>query len=150
MPTVTPMRGAGGTEGGTGRFILGTVMLIGGGYLFLESIRVQSHLGWGSAMFSMGGLGVTTGMILIPFMLGIGIVFYSGRNPLGWVLVGGSMVGMAFGVISNITLRLDEMSAFSLLTILVLFVGGLGILLSSLRDRGAAPDGRAAEGESDA
>ncbi len=133
------MRGAGGTEGGAGRFIIGTVMLLGGGYLFLENIRVHTHFGFGSSMFQMGGMGVTTGMVLIPFVLGIGIVFYNGRNPIGWLLAGGSVVAMGFGVLSNITLRLAEMSAFSLITILVLFVGGIGLLLSSLRDRGAPP-----------
>ncbi len=143
MPTVLVVKGAGGTDGGTGRFILGTLMLIGGGYLFLESIRVHTHFGWGSSMFNMGGMKVTSGMILIPFMLGIGIVFYNGRNPVGWVLVAGSMVGLAFGVLSNITLRLDNMSAFSLLTILVLFVGGLGIVLSSLRDQATPADDEA-------
>jgi uncharacterized protein len=146
VPTVSVMRGAGGTDGGTGRFILGTLMLIGGGYLFLESVRVQTHFGLGSSMMSMGGVNLTTGMILVPFMLGIGIVFYNGRNPIGWVLVAGSMVGLAWGVLSNITLRLTDMSAFSLLTILVLFVGGGGIVLSSLRDRGPP----SAEGEPEA
>lgn len=133
------MRGAGGTEGGTGRFLMGLVMLVGGGYLLLVSIRVHSHFGFGSALFNMGSVGVTTGMVLIPFVLGVGALFYSGRNPVGWVLAGGALVAMVFGVLSNVQLHLREMSVFSLLTILVLFVGGIGLVLSSLRDRSERP-----------
>lgn len=127
------MRGAGGTDGGAGRFILGAIMFVGGGYLFLESIRVHSGFSWGMALFNMGGMGVTSGMLLIPFMLGVGMIFYSGRNPLGWLLAVGAVVAMGFGVLSNVRLELAHMSLFNLLTILVLNVGGAGLLLSSLR-----------------
>ena len=128
-------RGAGGTEGGTGRFLLGLVMLIGGGYLFFESIRVTSGFRWGHALYSQGGVDLTSGMVLIPFMLGVGIIFYSGRNPIGWLLSGGSLVALAFGVIASIRFRFQAMSAFELITILTCFVGGAGLLLSSLRER---------------
>lgn len=37
------MRGAGGTEGGIGTFFLDLVMLIGGGYLFLDAIQIKNH-----------------------------------------------------------------------------------------------------------
>lgn len=42
-------KGAGGTSGGIGKFIIGLTMLIAGGYLFLNSIHVSSifRLGFG-------------------------------------------------------------------------------------------------------
>ncbi len=131
------MRGAGGTEGGVGRFFLGLVMFLGGGYLFLESIRVTSGFHWGRALFQVGGVGLTGGMILIPFVLGVGMLFYNARNPLGWVVAGGALVALSFGVIANVQMHLRDMSAFTLISILVLTVGGLGLLLGSLRARPA-------------
>ena len=133
------MRGAGGTDGGVGRFMMGTVMLIGGGYLLLSSIHVHSPWGFGSALFNMGDFGITTGMVLIPFILGIGMIFYNGRNFIGWLLAIGAVVAMVFGVLANIQLRISNMSVFNLITILVLFVGGAGMLLSSLRDAASDP-----------
>ncbi len=62
------------------------------------------------------------------------------KTPIGWVLSGGAIVALSFGVISSVQMRLTEMSAFSLITILVLFVGGLGIFLSSLREWSREPD----------
>lgn len=42
---------------------------------------------------------MTSGLVLIPVIFGIGMIFYNSRNPVGWVL----------------------------------FIGGIGLLLRSLR-----------------
>ena len=128
------MRGAGGTEGGIGRFFLGLIMMIGGGYLFLDNIQVTTGFGVGYRLWSIWGIGITGGMVLIPFIFGVGMLFYNGRNPIGWLLAAGSMIMLAFGVISQTHFRFNSMSAFDLITILVLLVGGIGLFLSSLRN----------------
>ncbi len=133
------MRGAGGSDGGIGRFIMGAVMLISGGYLLLTSIQVDSGYGIGGTMYTVGGYGVGGGTILIPFVLGVGMIFYNGKNPIGWLLGIGSVIALIVGVLANVQFRFAHMSLFALLTILVLAVGGLGLLLSSLR--GMANDG---------
>lgn len=130
------MRGAGGTSGGLGEFLLGFVMFCGGGYLLLDSIRVDTGFGWGGALFHAGGVGVTSGMLLLPFALGVAMVFYSARNVIGWLLAGGSLVALVVGVVARVQLRLTHMSAFDLIVIIVLFVGGVGLLARGLRDHG--------------
>ena len=127
------MKGAGGTTGGSGRFLIGLIMLCGGVYLLLNSIKIYSHYGFGARLYSIAGYSVTSGMIMIPFMFGVGMVFYNAKNYLGWFLACGSLVGLVFGVISSIQFTFQSMSAFDLIVILVLTVGGLGIVLSSLR-----------------
>jgi hypothetical protein len=126
-------RGAGGTNGGTGTFLIGLIMMVGGGYLLLNEIVVQPNFGFGARAFGIGGVTITSGMILIPFMFGVGMIFYNSKNWFGWGIAGASMVALVFGVIANMTLQLARMSAFDLIVILVLFVGGLGLFLRSLR-----------------
>jgi len=99
------MRGAGGTDGGTGTFLIGLAMMIAGGY----------------------------GMILIPFIFGVGLVFYNSRNWIGWLLAIGSVIALVAGVIANLTLQFGRLNAFDLLVILVLLFGGVGLFLRSLR-----------------
>ena len=125
--------GAGGTNGGTIRFLVGTIMTIGGAYLLLNAIKVDDFR-FGHQLYQVGGYGVTSGMILIPFIFGVGIVFYNAKNILGWLLSVGSLVALIFGVISHLHFSFQRMSAFSLIVILVLLVGGIGILLSSLKE----------------
>lgn len=128
------MRGAGGSEGGIGRFFIGLTMFVVGGYLFLNAVHVASGFGMGMGLYSVGGLNITTGMVLVPFIFGVAMLFYSSRNPLGWLLTWGSLAALAFGIITSVRFQMRHMSAFELLTILVLLFGGLGLFLSSLRD----------------
>jgi len=131
------MRGAGGTSGGLGQFFIGLIMMCGGFYLLLNAIHVSSHFGFGARLYGFsafgGHYGITSGMVMIPFMFGVGILFYNGKNPIGWLLTLGSIVALVFGVISSIRFTFRAMSAFDLIVILVLSVGGLGLFLRSLK-----------------
>lgn len=127
------MIGAGGSEGGLGKFFLGLIMFIGGSYLLLTAIQVSNHFNWGYNLFSMGGLRVTSGFLLIPFMIGVGMIFFNARNYVGWFLLVASIVMLILGVITSIDFQLRTMNAFELLMILTLMIGGLGLFLSSLR-----------------
>jgi hypothetical protein len=128
-----PYRGAGGTRGGEGNFFIGIVMMIAVGYLLLRGIMVRPQFGLGNAMYSIGGFPVTTGLVLVPFAFGVGMIFYNSRNWIDWLLAGGSVVALVVGVIASINFTLVRMSAFDLLVIIILLVGGIGLFLRSLR-----------------
>lgn len=130
------MRGAGGTRGGVGHFWIGLTMMCGGFYLLLKSITVTTHFGLGSTLYSFywmrSWFSITSGMVMFPFILGIAMVFYNGKSVIGWLLTAGSLIALLFGVIASIHFSFARMSAFDLLSILVLAFGGLGLFLRSL------------------
>ncbi|SMX39039.1 hypothetical protein [Octadecabacter ascidiaceicola] len=130
-----PYRGAGGTNGGEGSFLIGIIMMIAGGYLLLKGIMVRPQFGFGNQMFAVGGFPVTTGLVLVPFAFGVGMIFYNSRNWIGWVLALGSVLALVVGVIASINFTLVRMSAFDLLMIMILLIGGIGLFLRSLRGR---------------
>ena len=125
-------RGAGGSPGGVGLFLLGVAMTIAGGYLLLTSLRVVNGL-WGG-LFGVGGFRVTGGMVMIPFIIGVGIIFYDRTKWYGWLLAVGSLLALIVGAIASVRFSFANMSAFELIVILVLLFGGIGILVRSLRD----------------
>jgi len=137
---MTPIKGAGGSPGGIGAFFLGFLMMCAGFYLLLQSIVVTQVFGLGMGLFHVaffgGSLPITSGMILIPMMFGVGMVFFNARNLIGWALAVGSLVALIAGVISSIHFVMRGMSLFDLLVILILCVGGAGLFLRSLRDQG--------------
>ena len=120
-------RGAGGTSGGIGEFFLGCGMTIAGGYLLLQQISVSTSFWrlWGHD---------TSGATLFPFLIGVGLLFVNGRSRIGWLLTIGSLVALVSGVLFNLRFHFHSTSLFSLLVILVLLAGGLGLIVRSLRE----------------
>lgn len=127
------LKGAGGTNGGIGQFFIGLIMIIAGGYLFLNAIHVRHAFHLGYRLYSFGTFNLTSGMVLIPFIFGIGLIFYNYKSILGWLLTVASLIMLGFGIISSLQFQLQDMSAFELITILVLLVGGMGLFISSFR-----------------
>jgi len=129
-----PDRGAGGTPGGIARFLLGLAMVIVGMYLLLNAIRVVHGFGFGRGLYTIGGFGITSGMILIPFIIGVVIIFYDRDKWYGWLLGVGSLLALIVGAIASIQFSFQGMSAFDIIVVLVLLFGGSGLVLSSLED----------------
>lgn len=131
------LKGAGGSPGGIGSFVLGFLMLCAGLYMLLQSILVTHAFSLGVGLFRFAFFGtpmnITGGMILIPFVIGVGMVFYNSRNYLGWGLAVGSLAALIVGVIASVQFVFRTMSLFDLICILVLCVGGLGLFLRGLR-----------------
>lgn len=130
------MRGAGGNSGGLVHFFMGIAMMCGGFYMLFNAITVSSHFGLGYRLYSYSGYGITGGMVLIPLIFGIGMIFYNSKNIFGWVLALGALVALVFGVLSSVRFNLRTMSSFDLIVILVLSVGGLGLFIRSLQNLG--------------
>ncbi|MDQ3688348.1 MAG: hypothetical protein M3430_22520, partial [Acidobacteriota bacterium] len=85
-------RGAGGTPGGVGEFLLGVGMAIAGAYLLTNRVTVTSGYWsvWGYNAF---------GMSLVPFIFGVGILFFNGKSVVGWLLLFTGIVIILTGII---------------------------------------------------
>ncbi len=131
------MRGAGGTQGGIGQFFFGLIMAGVGFYLLLNAISVHSSFGFGTSLYSFPAFGsprsITSGMVLVPFIFGIAMVFYNKASLLGWALAICAIAALIFGVIISLQFTLRNMTAFDLIVILVLCAGGTGLFLRSLK-----------------
>jgi hypothetical protein len=122
------LRNVGGTSGGLGSFLLGAVMLVGGGYLLLNQVTVTSGF-W--SFFGYNAFGLS----LVPLLFGILLLFYNGRGILGWLLLLAGLVIIGGGILANLTIFFRPTSLFNTLIILVLFVGGVGLIARSLLPR---------------
>jgi len=121
--------GAGGTAGGIGTFFFGLGMTIGGGYLFMNHVQV------GQGFWHRFGRG-THGLALLPLIIGIGFLFFNAKSIIGWILTGGGTLVIFLGVIVSLRFYFPRTSLFNLLVMLVLLVGGIGLMLRSLKAAG--------------
>src|SRR5262245_24220121 len=120
------VRGAGGTSGGIGQFILGLCMAVAGGYLLTTQVTVTtSWWRWGSYN--------AFGLSLIPLVFGIGILFFNGKSFVGWLLTLGGAVIIFVGILTHLDIYFQPTSLFNTIVMLVLLAGGIGLVARSLR-----------------
>ena len=122
-------RGAGGTRGGVGEFLLGLGMSAAGAYLLTQRVTVTSGYWtmWGYNAF---------GLSLLPLLFGIGLLFFNGKSVAGWLLTFVGVVIILAGVIANLGVYFQPTSLFNTLMMLVLLAGGVGLVARSLRAHG--------------
>ncbi len=122
-------RGAGGTPGGIGTFIIGVIMALAGGYILTNQIIVTNSF-WSFRIF---GIGVSAfGITLILFLIGVAILFFNYQSRLGWIVTAGSLLLMLFGVITNLQIYFAPTSLFNTLIMFILLVGGIALIVGSL------------------
>ncbi|HUR80315.1 MAG TPA: hypothetical protein VM733_06095 [Thermoanaerobaculia bacterium] len=123
---MSELRGAGGTEGGLGLFLLGFVMAVAGGYLLTNQVTVTSGFWtlWGHNAF---------GLTLLPFVAGIAFLFFDGKSVVGWVLTIAGAVILFVGIIANLEIYFRATSLFNTLLMLVLLLGGIGLIARAVR-----------------
>lgn len=128
MENGTRLRGAGGTPGGLGEFLIGFVMACAGGYLLTQQVTVTSGFWvlWGHNAF---------GLTLVPLLIGVAVLFFNGRSVIGWLLLIAGATILLAGILMNLEIYFRNTSLFNTLVMLVLLFGGIGLIARSLRSR---------------
>jgi hypothetical protein len=133
------MRGSGGTEGGTGMFFIGLALAGLGGYLFFDSVRVTTDVGFFSGMMRGGrggghGAWETTsmGILFVPFLIGVIALFYNAQRKWGWWMLYFGMAVLTIEILSRIRFFMNT-KLTHLLGIMVLFGAGVGLIMRSYR-----------------
>ena len=121
------MKGAGGTPGGLGSFLVGAAMVVGGGYLFLQHVTVSSGwMLWGYNAF---------GLSLVPLLIGVAILFFNGKSIPGWLLTGAGLIIILAGILANMQIYFRSTTLFDTLLMLGLIAGGVGMVARSLKSQ---------------
>jgi hypothetical protein len=129
------MKGAGGTPGGLGMFLIGGAMIVAGGYWLLTHVTVTSGgwMFWGYDAF---------GLSLVPLLIGVAMLFFNGRSVPGWLLTGAGAIIILAGVIANMRIYFRSTSLFDTLLMLGLIAAGVGMVAKSVQSQGAEEPSR--------
>lgn len=138
--------GAGGTPGGVGVFLLGFAMACAGGWLITNQVTVTSEYFASGFMVPIINFRMNSfGLSLIPFIVGIGFLFFNGKSVAGWLLTIAGLVIILVGILMSLHIYFQPTSLFNTLMMLVLLFGGLGLICRSLKAVPAVPGEAAPE-----
>ena len=95
------------------KFFIGLVLLAVGLFMIFQNTTVSSSWGMGGYFYHIGGFGISNGMIMLPIIVGIGMLFFMKKRIYGWIV-------LAIGI------------AFVLFTILITHVATTAVFLLSI------------------
>lgn len=132
------MRGSGGTPGGLSEFSIGFVLAGLAVYLFLDSVTVSTGIGvfaggLNGMLGSTIGSTASSGLIFLPFFIGVTALFYNANQRWGWTTMYLGLAVIVIEILSQIRF-LVQMKVSHLLGVIVLLAAGTGLMLRSYRD----------------
>lgn len=138
------MRGSGGTPGGLSEFSIGFVLAGLAVYLFLDSVTVSTGIGVfaGGINGMLGGMigsTASSGLIFLPFFIGVTALFYNANQRWGWTTMYLGIAVIVVEILSQIRF-LVQMKVSHLLGVIVLLAAGTGLMLRSYRDHGGTDE----------
>jgi hypothetical protein len=120
------MGGAGGTPGGVPQFFVGLGLAAVGAYLLTQQVTVQT------GTWTLGGYNAF-GLSLIPFILGIGLLFFDGGSRAGFILLFLGVLIIAAGILMNLSVYFQPTSLFNTLLMIGMTAAGVGLVFRALK-----------------
>ena len=121
------------------QFVGGIVMLAVG--LFIFSQKVIVHSSWfGYGGFSVAGIRISSGLVIVPLIIGIIWMFTIGANFASKVFTAFSVLLIIVSVIMSTHIHLSSMTLYEWILLLVLIFGGAGLVAKVLFAGSASDD----------
>lgn len=111
-------------------FLGGLVMLAVGLFWFTNSVTVTS--GFFSRGIYVGNMNIKSGMIIVPFIVGIVLLFINFDSIVAKLVTGLGMLIIIAGIIMSTDLHLQTMPLYAWLVMLVFIFGGAALVLKVL------------------
>lgn len=111
-------------------FLGGLAMLTAGLFFFSQKVLVYSSFFSGG--FAIRGFHMRSGMVIVPFVIGIVWLFASPKSLGAKLFLGAAALIIIAAVIMSTDFHLMTMTLFDWILMLVLIFGGLGIVLRVL------------------
>jgi hypothetical protein len=109
---------------GLGTLILGFILAAAGTYFLTNQVQVGAGPFGGWAWFGPSSFG----LLLVPLLLGVGVLCFNPRSPIGRLLVAGGAVLLLASVLDTLRITFRPTSLFNTLMMLGLSVAGVGLM----------------------
>jgi len=109
-------------------------MACAGGWLLTDHVTVSSQFFASGFVVPVINYRMNSfGLALLPFIVGIGFLFFNGKSLLGWILTIGGLGIILVGILLSLHIYFQPTSLFNTLVMLVLLFGGLGLVFRALK-----------------
>lgn len=112
-------------------FFLGLLMFGGGLFMILQNAQVTTSWGYGY-FYHIGSWGVPNGMIMLPVLIGIVMLFLMEKKLPGWIVTILGIIFILFTIIMSVKITWNTTSAYMFILMFGLVAAGGGLMLRIL------------------
>lgn len=114
------------------KFFMGIMMLAGGLFMIFNNIRVTSSWGMGGYFFHIGSWGIPNGLIMLPLIVGIMMLFMMERKIFGWIVFSAGIVIVLLSVLASTRITWRGSTGFEYVIMFGLTAAGAGLVIREL------------------
>ncbi len=112
------------------QFFCGLLMLAAGLFLIFQNLDVRSS--WGTGFLHFGGYSLPNGLIFLPVLIGIVMLFLMDRKVFGWIVLAVGIVIVLAGVIMSVNIRWRTTNAYIFIAMFGLAAAGGAMVIRQL------------------
>jgi len=111
-------------------FFAGLLMFAGGVFMILQNIIVRTS--WGTSFYRIGTWAVPNGLIMLPVLIGIVMLFVMDKKIFGWIVFGLGILFILLTVIMSVHISWKTSNGYMFLIMFGLAAAGGGMLMRVL------------------
>lgn len=114
------------------RFFIGLVMLAGGLFMIFNNLSVSSSWGARGYIFHLGSMGIPNGMVMLPIIVGIGMLCLMKRKIFGWIVIAVGIAIVLLSILLSTHIYWRSTSAYIFIIMFGMTAAGAGLVLREL------------------
>lgn len=100
-------------------------------FMVLQNAHVQSTWGYGY-FYHIGSWGIPNGLVLLPLIIGIAMLFLMERKIFGWIVVSLGVVFILLSIILSVRVVWRTTSVYAFVIMFGLVAAGAGMMIKVL------------------
>lgn len=114
------------------QFFIGLLMLGAGLFMVFQNIIVTSSFGSGGSFLRIGDFGIPNGMVFLPILIGIAMLFIMDRKIFGWITLSIGIVIVIAAILMSTNIHWRTTNGYIFIVIFGLVFAGGGLVIRQL------------------
>lgn len=109
-------------------FLVGLALLCGGLFLIFQNTTLYTNF----TLMDIMGFTPPFGVVLIPFIIGVGVLFFNEKSFIGWLLTIMGLVIIVLGILMGLKVYFNKISLAQGLIMFGMAAAGAGLTLKAV------------------
>ena len=113
-----------GEEGSLGSFVFGAILFGIGVYLIFQNTIISTQF----SLMDLIGFNPPFGLVILPLLIGIGVLFFNEKSILGWLITIFGIVTILLGILMGLKIYFKPVSLYQAVLMYGMTAAGIGLI----------------------